>query len=247
MKITPQIIKALERAADYYGNTSQVAKAMGIAHSTVFFWMQGKTKSMSGKLWQERIRRVLLPFMNPALQDEQAYIIPPVQDENDANDSCMMHDQPGAIYVADKGMENIAPVVQLADLNLLDPTLEPIEDFLEQHSVGRCRFTQTVPRMGFGINIEFRELCRIAPNLTFLALPGRYPENNSLVVARIQKTGQVVVRRYLREDNKISLLPVLPGKETPISWDMRKSFGYLLWMFPLTEAVADLIAFEEIN
>ena len=38
MKITPSIIDAINKAIVYYGNVSQVAKNMGVAHSTVLFW-----------------------------------------------------------------------------------------------------------------------------------------------------------------------------------------------------------------
>ena len=41
MKVTPEILKALNRAKDYYGNTTQLAKHLGIAHSTILFWFSG--------------------------------------------------------------------------------------------------------------------------------------------------------------------------------------------------------------
>ena len=63
MKITPSIAAAIRWAIDYYGNPSQLANRIGVAHSTVFFWVSGKTSSISGKLWQSKIRPVLAPFM----------------------------------------------------------------------------------------------------------------------------------------------------------------------------------------
>lgn len=66
MKITPSIAAAIRRAIDYYGNPSQLANRIGVAHSTVFFWISGKTSSISGKLWQSKIRPVLAPFMDQA-------------------------------------------------------------------------------------------------------------------------------------------------------------------------------------
>lgn len=44
MKVTPEILKALNRAKDYYGNTTQLAKHLGIAHSTILFWFSREDK-----------------------------------------------------------------------------------------------------------------------------------------------------------------------------------------------------------
>ena len=54
MKVTPEILKALNRAKDYYGNTTQLAKHLGIAHST---------KNISGQLWCRLLKEELAPFM----------------------------------------------------------------------------------------------------------------------------------------------------------------------------------------
>ena len=63
MKVTPEILKALNRAKDYYGNTTQLAKHLGIAHSTILFWFSGKTKNISGQLWCRLLKEELVPFM----------------------------------------------------------------------------------------------------------------------------------------------------------------------------------------
>ncbi len=65
MKITPSVIDAINKATNYYGNVSQLAKNMGVAHSTVLFWLSGKTSNISGHLWMTKIRPVLAPFMDP--------------------------------------------------------------------------------------------------------------------------------------------------------------------------------------
>ncbi|MEI3005796.1 MAG: helix-turn-helix domain-containing protein [Victivallales bacterium] len=44
MKVTPEILKALNRAKDYYGNTTQLAKHLGIAHSTFYSGSAGRQK-----------------------------------------------------------------------------------------------------------------------------------------------------------------------------------------------------------
>ena len=50
MKLNAEILDAIHRAVDYYGNTSQFAKEIGVAHSTVLFWLSGKTSNINGTI-----------------------------------------------------------------------------------------------------------------------------------------------------------------------------------------------------
>ena len=63
MKITPEIMQALEKAIDHHGNVSQFAKHVGLAHSTILFWKSGKTTSISGNVWANKLRPALIPFI----------------------------------------------------------------------------------------------------------------------------------------------------------------------------------------
>lgn len=63
MNITPEIKTAIKKAIDLHGNVTQFAKHMGIAHSTVLFWLSGKTTEVSGRLWAQKLRPSLLPFL----------------------------------------------------------------------------------------------------------------------------------------------------------------------------------------
>lgn len=49
MKVTPEILDAIDRASDYYGNITLLAQNLGIAHSTILFWRSGKTTNISRK------------------------------------------------------------------------------------------------------------------------------------------------------------------------------------------------------
>jgi len=64
MKITPEIRAALQKAIEHHGNVTQFAKSVGLAHSTVLFWQNGKTEEISGRNWAQKLRPALLPFMD---------------------------------------------------------------------------------------------------------------------------------------------------------------------------------------
>jgi len=63
MTITEDIKKAIKRAIDQHGNVTQFAKSLGLAHSTVLFWLSGKTATISGLVWAQKLRPALVPYM----------------------------------------------------------------------------------------------------------------------------------------------------------------------------------------
>lgn len=257
MKITPQILAAVRQAVDYYGNTSQVAKAMGIAHSTVFFWLKGKTTSMSGKLWQSRIRPVLAPFLvadqftnggnyNGNLHAESPLLLR----ENPAAYHCTggvaqiaAHQAAlaaggavdRAIARASADSSNSVELVPYAALNGLDPSFEPVRKFLSAHSCGKVKFSEVPDISCFAVRLESEFPGVFLPDTALLISTEAYPENDDFVIARLRENGKVVMGRYVRSGNQISLLSVLKG-EPDISWDCTVSLGYTLWCYPILEA-----------
>ena len=61
--MTPELVELIDKAIDAHGNVTQLAKSMGIAHTTVLFWKSGKTKRISGKVWANKVRPALAGFM----------------------------------------------------------------------------------------------------------------------------------------------------------------------------------------
>ena len=70
MKLNPDILEAIRRAVDHYGNTSQFAKEIGVAHSTVLF--SGLPFPSPGDLPKPGIKP-----RSPALQAESLPAEPP--------------------------------------------------------------------------------------------------------------------------------------------------------------------------
>ena len=63
MKISPDIRNALSQLIGHYGNATQLAKGIGVAHTTVLAWMSGKSDEISGDVWYERLEPKLHPFL----------------------------------------------------------------------------------------------------------------------------------------------------------------------------------------
>lgn len=249
MKITPQILAAVQRAVEHYGNTSQVAKTMGVAHSTVFFWLNGKTNSISGKLWQTRIRPVLAPFL-------------PCEPGGNVNYGASSYslDQPlvlredGASYhaiggpgqrsakdfaEAEKKETEKIPVIKFSDLEQFDPSAAFVRKFVRQNSFTKQEYS--------GFSSQFHFIARLDNEYPGVFLPGtdllisteEYPDNHSIVLARLRETGKLVLGRYTRAGSSISIIS-LREEEPEITWDCAESLGYTLWSFQVLEAKLDL-------
>ena len=81
MKITPDIKESIKKAIDLHGNVTLFAKHLSIAHSTVLFWLSGKTTEISGKVWAQKLRPALVPWLQENLiRDQEMFrrAIPPL-------------------------------------------------------------------------------------------------------------------------------------------------------------------------
>lgn len=238
MKITPQILTAVQHAVEYYGNISQVAKVMGIAHSTVFFWLNGKTESMSGKLWKSRIRPVLAPFLS--LEPGVGTSAVPLSLHEDAG--FYQAKNGTGLSVAnefDAKEYGDLSVIKFTDLSKLDPSAESVRKFLKQHCNEKVTYPQVASSTHFVVRLENEFPGIFLPGTDLLINTEDFPENQSIVIARVRETGEVIMGKYTRSGSQITILS-LRNDEENISWDCTESLGYTLWCFHVLEAKLDL-------
>ena len=247
MKITPQILAAVQQAVEHYGNTSQVAKAMGVAHSTVFFWLNGKTTSIRGKLWQNRIRPVLLPFLQGEPSGGMSYPVFPLEQplvlREDGTPYYALNGQ-GQRSANDysdaerKELETL-PVIKFADLEQFDPSAGSARKFVKQKSFTKVEYPGSSSLFHFVARLENEYPGVFLPGTDLLISTEEYPDNHSIVLARLRESGELVLGRYTRVGNTISIIS-LRENEPEISWDCTEALGYTLWCFQVLEAKLDL-------
>ncbi len=233
MKVTPEVKTVLQRTIEAYGNVSQFAKAVGVAHSTVLFWLSGKSPNINGRVWIKKIRPAVLPFLTP-------------EEENLLAPDCKVLREPQAPYgqrLPLGAMEQkpvTVPCLPLDKISGLDVTIEPITEFIQRiRGLRNCQFTRPVKDSYFALEYDVENL---PFKLNALIGGGDYPVSGGLALAKLRESGRVIAGRFIRDGEQISLETTFTDTPETISWNLRTSPGYLCWIFPILEVNAILPA-----
>lgn len=219
MKITPELREVLRRTIIEYGNVAQFAKTVGVAHSTVLFWLNGKSPNMSERVWLKKIRPVILPFLTDA---ERAVVAP----ETDSIQSQII-----PVYRKVPIPENFAaPLLTWEQAAEFEPSLESVPGYISRlPQTVDCRFSIPVKSSYFALRFQFE--CAV-DTLFGLIGGGEYPEHGDLVLAKIRSSGTLTAARFFRRGDDIALNPFSSGG---CHWNCRREPGYLCWCFPVLE------------
>lgn len=230
MVISSQIREAILRAIEYYGNSSQFAKAIGVAHSTVFFWLSGKTSSISGKVWQSRVRPILSPFMgHPPVP---TYGLP-----RDCGDFSLYpaFREPGSAYTATASK---TPVIPFSVLKNFDPATEKCAAFVSRNKYAEAEFASASGKDCFAVRLEDDLPDVFLRGTDLLINIDEAPADGCCVIASIRGAAEVAVGRYYRSGNTITIADLRTGEHL-YHWDCSVSFGFALWIYPVFEAKLD--------
>ncbi len=230
MKLNPEILEAIRRAVEHYGNTSQFAKEIGVAHSTVLFWLSGKTSNINGTIWEKRVRRVLRKFM-----------------PQPAGQSGVLHD-PGAVFLPpsaavqpDKNPTRKVPAIPLSSMIDLDITMQAPVSFARQNAVTDVSFANECTDFSFALLLDDPKFCPDLPVGTRLLISGsNYADNGDIVIGKTRHPAKLFFARLHRSsDGKTRLEPLNP-KLSETSWDTAENAENVFWIFPVDEISIDL-------
>ena len=227
MKVTPEILAAIDGAIEHYGNITQFAKHLGIAHSTILFWKNGKTGNISGQLWINKLRHELKPFMHGA-SDRSRFAV--------REDSMP--------YVSDQVRANQAPLATFSQIADFDPTIESPYTFASNLGGKSVVFAREVKPGYFALELDETAKCGDFPIGTLLLVAsGEYARNGDTVVAKLRDSGEIVIRHFIREENLVKLAAVNGGGKT-YEWDAKENSSCIVWMYPVVEINLDLAGYR---
>ena len=232
MKLTPDIKEAIRQAVDHYGNTSQFARKIGVAHSTVLFWLSGKTANISGTIWNSKLRRELSKFMP---KTERQTEISRIRDSHSSYVAA-----PAAESPVQEKMNRKIPVVNLSMMNEFDITMQSPVSFARKHCIEEAGFANSCTDFSFALLLDKMEYCPSLPlGARLLIRGGDYAEDGDLVVVKTRNPAKLIFCRYCRGNEMIRLVPMNP-KHSALEWKNECNAEKVFWIFPVKEISINL-------
>lgn len=228
MKVTPEILDAIDRASDYYGNITLLAQNLGIAHSTILFWRSGKTTNISGKLWMEKIHQGLKPFMPGGIHYKEIESLNPAK---------YMVREERAAYGMPPEPQPVSSVVVTAFEKFaeFDPLVESPVSFAKKnpYASGTTGFACKLKDEYFALAMDESVKSMFPMGTTFLIAWGEYPQDCGIVAAKLRDSGQIVIAHFQKQDAQIKLAVL--GTKKVYEWPAKENSLNLVWVYPVHE------------
>lgn len=228
MKLNDEILSSLRRAIEHYGNTSQFADHIGVAHSTILFWLSGKTTNISSRIWNNCLRRELRPFMKE------------VQGRNHMvrEDGCLVSGVKQASPRRDVCLGKFSEMLQF------DSTVESPVSFIESRSSKTVVFSCERLDSFFALELDMPvKGCFLPLGARLLLSRSDYAQDGDVVVGKFRDPLSLFLCRYQREGSMIRLYP-LYGTDRIMEWNVEVNAEKIFWIYPVEEILIDLLKFR---
>ena len=232
MKLNQEILDAIRLAVEHYGNTSQFAKEIGVTHSTVLFWLSGKTSNINNTIWEKRVRRVLRKFMPGATAKTSV-----LQDPGSAFN--LVQNPP--VQQTEKELGRKVPAIPLSRMNEFDITMQSAVSFIRQNSSSEVSFANKCSDFSFAFLLDDPVFCPNLPIGTRILVRGTdYADDGDIVVGKTRNPARLFFCRLHRSaEGKTKLEPLNP-KLPDISWNTSENAERVFWIFPVNEISINL-------
>lgn len=199
MVITDAIKDAIRAAIEKSGSLLCFSRSVGVAHTTVSYWLNGRTRKINSYVWQN-----LLPLISEYLDSSETVSYP--CGATAAGSAGGMLRESSAAYAG--GGRTSAPLLKLADLAGFDPQIDSIEDVVREKARSAVPFTSPVRGSYFAVEIG-RGQCGFFPPGTRLLL--RWPDapgDGDTVLVKLREKNEFLFAVYTRKSGAIVLTPL---------------------------------------
>jgi SOS-response transcriptional repressor LexA len=220
MNNTEAIQSALRAYCDDQGLTAQrLGPSVGVSSSTSIRWCNGTSKEIRPSHWV-----VLKPLLERYLTASPPAPVPPPEVRPATR--------------ADFGAA--VPLIGIAQAADFEAALQSLDDYV--HDVAdETRIPFPLSRDGdVAVRLEGESMLPWYPPGTILLVrPTEFPQRGDIVVAKLG-TGAVVVKRYQRRQNVVTLESLNHGSagET-YTWHVKEQPGFVQWMWPVIQSIRD--------
>ena len=204
MVITESIREAIQNAVRKSGSVLSFAHTIGVSHTTVTYWLTGRTRKINSTVWQN-----LLPLIGEDLNPGEV-ISYPYSPVAAAGASRVLREQSAIWYGQAQKMS--APMLHLSDLADFDPQIDPVEEIIRKKSKGAAAFTSQITPGHFAVEIDKAQKSCFFPVGTRLLL--RWPDapcDGDTVLVKLRDKKEFLFAVYTRKSREIVLTPLQKG------------------------------------
>jgi hypothetical protein len=199
MVITESIQNAIQAAVSKSGSLLSFSHSIGVSHTTVSYWLNGRTRKINSTVWQN-----LLPQISEYIDPSES-ISYPCGAAAVGNTGFALREQSAGYGRIGR---TSAPLLHLADLKSFDPQIDSIEELLREKAQSSVLFTSSVRPGYFAVEIG-RNQSGFFPAGTRLLL--RWPEapgDGDTVLVKLREKNEFIFAVYTRKSGEVVLMPL---------------------------------------
>ena len=233
MVITETIRQAIIAAIEQSGSTLSFARSVGVSHTTVAYWLKGRTRKINATIWNN-LHPLIAEYLGDVAGLEPAYHYPAL---TSSQPKYVMRERPAVASFYDEPSAdlNSAPLFSFSDLADYDPAFDSLEWLTQERARGQAKFTMTVVSNMFAVEVDAKH-AGFFPAGTKVLLQNVAPDDGEVVLAKLREKNRFLFARYGRNGGSVTLTPLQKGvKKLTLS---REEFhGVCSWIATVREAV----------
>ena len=191
--------------------------------------MNGKTRNISGTVWDSKVRRVIRQFMPDTIQDPRRPYLPQSQLEPGKVEPTVRQPVPTAI-----------PALEFSQMNWVDTTLQSPVSFARDRGTEEIPLSEICPDSDFLLILDRPDICPGLPVGTRLLVScGNYAQDGDIVIGKTRQPAELFLCRCQRTDDRIRLTPLNPDLPA-MEWLNQENAEKVFWIFPVRKILIDL-------
>ena len=229
MVITESIQKAIQSAIDKCGSLLSFSRSVGVSHTTVSYWLNGRTRKINSTVW-DNLHPLIREFLEPGSVGS-AY---PSEPKAAGSPAYVLHEKYAGRYAS--AQSSPAPLLQLDDLKDFDPQIDSIEEIIRKKSKRVVPFTSPIQDGFFAIEID-KKRSGFFPIGTRLLLRGLdAPGDGDTVLVKMRGKKEYLFAVYSRKGEEVVLKPLQNAAEER-RIPRTEFHNVCCWIVPIREAV----------
>ena len=228
MVITESIQNAIRAAIGKCGSSLSFARSVGVSHTTVAFWLNGRTRKINSTVWDNLLPEIR-EFLDPG--DSFSY---PREPAAAGGPVYVLHEQYAGRYGTPLNVT--APLLRLDDLKDFDPQIDSIEEIVREKSECAVSFTSMVQPGYFAVEVDKKWNGVFRAGTRLLLRGTDTPSDGDTVLVKLRGKKDFLFAVFSRRDDEIMLTP-LQGSGAELRISRADIHNVCCWIVPIREAV----------